>query len=286
MTSILKSIFLPLLLLLAILLFIWSIIQFEQGIQSAGFVALTFQAAIIPGYFGLLYTGWFAGMHKNLVIISIISVLLAVVASFQFISTGLWLEAIASFILALGWLGYVQWYSTLPSSGFRLKRGMPFPTDISLSKSSGEKFTLNELPDKYKVIVFYRGNWCPICMAQIKELARAYQQLALLDAEVLMVSPQDARHTEKLSQRFDIPLQFLVDENNKLAKHLGIAHRFGIPLGIQLFRYKSTTVLPTVVILNRSNKVIYHFVADNYRLRAGPEQYIEIIRKYEDENRE
>ena len=55
---------------------------------------------------------------------------------------------------------------------------------------------------KPTAFVFIRGNWCPLCVAQVRELAADYQSLAARGIEVALIAPQPLAETRALAERF------------------------------------------------------------------------------------
>jgi peroxiredoxin len=128
------------------------------------------------------------------------------------------------------------------------------------------------------VFMFVRGNWCPLCMAQIKEIAAQYRELDRLGAKVVLVSTQPRHKVRDLSRRFDVPFDFLVDEGARAARALGIVHPGGLPAGLELFGYERDTVLPTIVIADREGRIIFNDQTDNYRVRPEPHTFLAALR--------
>jgi len=124
-------------------------------------------------------------------------------------------------------------------------------------------------------VMFYRGNWCPFCNVQVKELAAGYREIEALGAQVVLISPQSAGHSRTLVAKFEVPMIFLVDEGNAAARRLGIQHPGGTPLG--LVGYDSETVLPTAVVLDADGVVKLSDQTDNYRFRPDPALFIEVL---------
>ncbi|MCG8612348.1 MAG: redoxin domain-containing protein, partial [Pseudomonadales bacterium] len=130
------------------------------------------------------------------------------------------------------------------------------------------------------LIIFYRGNWCPLCMAQIKEVSAQYQQLADLGVAVALVSPQPHENTRNLAKKFSVPFKFLVDTENAAAKKLGIFAEDGTPKGLELLGYDSDTVMPTVIITDAQGNIIFADLTDNYRVRPEPDTFIQILKEH------
>ena len=176
-------------------------------------------------------------------------------------------------------LAYDYWYSSFGRghSG-QLDVGQPLPA-FELKNTAGETISSASLTDKPTVWIFYRGNWCPLCMAQIKEVAGQYQQLEELGVRVALVSPQPHKFTVGLAKKFDVSFDFLTDENNRAARILGIDQDFGVPMGMQVLGYDSETVLPTVIITEAGGRILWADETDNYRVRPEPDVYLRIIKR-------
>jgi peroxiredoxin len=175
-------------------------------------------------------------------------------------------------------LVYDFWYSSFygrRSSALVVGNMLPA---FELRNADGEWVSSTALLNRPTVWLFYRGNWCPLCMAQIKEVAAHYREVEALGARVALVSPQPQRHTARLAQRFDVPFEFLTDAGNRAAAALGIKHDNGLPAGMQALGYDSDTVLPTVVITDKGGRILWAHETTNYRVRPEPAAFIEILR--------
>ncbi len=189
-----------------------------------------------------------------------------------------WLPLSLALISYVGFLLYVYWYSRygrLKSESLTV--GKPLPA-FTLTDVDGTTVQSSELAGQPSVILFYRGNWCPLCMAQIKEIARQYQELEALGAEVIMVSPQPHKYTRELAEKFSVNFRFMTDKDNQAAKVLGIASEFGIPTGLEAMGYDTEAPMPTVIITDQQGTVVWTHETDNYRVRPEPETFLEVIR--------
>jgi peroxiredoxin len=178
----------------------------------------------------------------------------------------------------VGGLAYVFWYSKLdraPSTALRVGEHLPY---FVLHSLDGREVTPTDFVGSPTVFLFYRGNWCPLCVAQIREVAASYRELAALGARVVLVSPQPEQNTRDLAARFDVPFEFLVDRDLRAARALGIAHEDGLPFGLQAFGYASDTVLPTVVVVGEDGRALFAHETDVYRIRPEPETFLAVLR--------
>jgi len=149
--------------------------------------------------------------------------------------------------------------------------------EFTLESLEGLVVSSESFKTKPHLLLFYRGNWCPFCTAQISELAKAYQRLEAAGINVVLVSAQSAGKSQQLAKKFDVPMIFLRDRDNAAAKSLGILHEWGTPTGLQALGYDSDTVMPTVIMTDERGKIIYSDQTDNYRVRPHPETYEKLL---------
>lgn len=179
------------------------------------------------------------------------------------------------------WLIYVYWYSVMPGSRGDLKVGGVLP-ELTFRKEENIEINTSVYKGKKVLYMFYRGNWCPLCMAQIKEISAQYKELAKRGVEVLLISPQPVSHSISLAKRMKVEFNFLTDKNNAMARMLKIDHKNGAPLGMEMFGYKSETVLPTVIITDEVGKIIFLDQTDNYRVRPEPSTFLAVLDKLDE----
>lgn len=202
------------------------------------------------------------------------------IAGWEFLYEGAatWRPLLAAGVATSLLLLYVFWYSRYgrhPDP--RLDVGAKLP-DFELIDMDGNAARTSELRGAPAVLLFYRGNWCPVCMAQVRELADRYEELARLGVTVWLVSPQPERRTRALAAKLGIPFRFMVDNDNRVASELGIAVNDGVPVGLP-GAYPPDTVMPTLIVANAFGTIVFSDQTDNYRVRPEPDIFIAILRR-------
>ena len=173
---------------------------------------------------------------------------------------------------------YVFWYSRFSRvESQQIAVGNKLP-EFSLFDTDGKSFDSKSLAGSPAILLFYRGNWCPLCMAQIREIASKYQEISALGIEVVLISPQPDAHSRRLALQHEVPFRFLVDVDNILADKLGIGVSHGVPAGMP-GDYSPHTVLPTLMVTNASGTIIFSDQTDNYRVRPEPDIFLAILRR-------
>ncbi|MEM8592214.1 MAG: redoxin family protein [Pseudomonadota bacterium] len=181
----------------------------------------------------------------------------------------------AGSLLAFAW--YVFHYSRFgrqPSETLILGEKMP---EVTLFETDGSEVTTAHFEGHPSLYIFFRGNWCPLCMAQINEVAEQYRRISQMGVEVILVSGQTEEQTERLAARFDVPFRFLIDHELRAARHLGIFAENGTPKGLDVIGYDRDTMLPTVVATDAAGRITFLDQTDNYRVRPEPETFLKIF---------
>ncbi len=186
------------------------------------------------------------------------------------------MDSSPSLLLLLGWLGYVFWYSRFDKRTHRFEADSYLP-EFELEDTNKKIVSSKSFLGKPTIMMFYRGNWCPLCMAQIKEISSQYAALEKRGARMVLISPQPHHFSKSLAKKHNVNFQFLVDVDNKVAKQLEIFHKNGLPAGMQLLGYKNDTVMPTILITDATGNIIFADLTDNYRVRPEPETFFKIL---------
>jgi peroxiredoxin len=177
------------------------------------------------------------------------------------------------------WQKYLAWYSAFG------ERNLAIEIDKKLlSKGilhlNGSAVQVGSLLAKPSVWLFYRGNWCPFCVAQVKELVAHYQEIEALGYQINLVSNQNQEHTQSLGNSLNIHANFFVDENAEYSKALGLFDKGGLPLGLELLDYQSDVLYPAIIITDRNGIVRFFDVTDNYRDRPEAALILEELKRF------
>ncbi len=174
-----------------------------------------------------------------------------------------------------GVLIYIFWYSDLDRrDNPALKIGAKLP-EFTVQSIAGEELHSSAFLGRKTLYIFYRGNWCPVCHAQIQALAEEYQEIQRRGVAVVLISPQSPKKSAELAEQLNIAMQVCVDKDNRAAKRLGIVHQYGVPLGV--WGYGGDTVLPTTLIVDEDGSIVYADLTDNFRVRPRVQTLINAL---------
>lgn len=277
MNQILKSIFVgayPLLALVGLLLAYQS---FSHGFTIAALgLALTSLPIII--FFPRLFIAPIARTSQYLIPYSALAIIGILILIFAFVTGQANPSSAIGFPIFIGWLLYLFWYSSFKDrENDLLKIGMQLP-QVNFEDENGQAFNTSHLLGKKNILLFYRGNWCPLCMAQIKELVADYKALENQGIQTVLISPQPHSLTKKLANKHNVAFKFLVDKGNAVARQLNIISENGLPMGFQVLGYDSDTVMPTIILTDEKGEIIHSDLTSNYRVRPEPAELMQYFK--------
>lgn len=176
---------------------------------------------------------------------------------------------------------FVQWFIHSFSSYGRKKspaivRGEPLP-DLMFQRLDGSSVQSSAFTGAKTLMVFFRANWCPFCMNQLKEVTKKAAHLKSQGVQVKFISNQGVELSKALAEKLDLPSHFEILQDDSLvsAKRLGIADIGGTPAGMSA--YPADTVMATVIALDQNGKVIFGDETDNYRVRPHPDTFLPVF---------
>lgn len=175
----------------------------------------------------------------------------------------------------------MQWYIHIFSNYRRTKsaaivKGEILP-ELPLQLMDQSEITSASFAGSKTLVVFFRANWCPFCMNQLKEVRAQADRLAKADVQVKFISNQGIGNSEKLAGNLDLPAHFevLQDEDLRAARLLGIEDLGGAPSGMP--GYPADTVMATVIALDETGRVLFGDETDNYRVRPHPDRFLHVF---------
>ena len=93
--------------------------------------------------------------------------------------------------------------------------------DFTLPGTDGD-FTLSEHRGRPVVLLFYPGDFTPVCTRQFCSYAERAEDFADLDAVVVGISAQDLDSHEEFSAAHGIPVPLLADVDKEVARAYGV----------------------------------------------------------------
>jgi peroxiredoxin len=103
--------------------------------------------------------------------------------------------------------------------------GQPAPS-FRLPSGQGPTVGLEEYRGRKRVLLWFtKGMGCPFCRSQMSQLARGYDRLQALDAEVLQVTPSTPERATFYLRNFKLPFVYLCDPDYRVHRLWGLDAR-------------------------------------------------------------
>jgi len=158
-----------------------------------------------------------------------------------------------------------------------LRRGQPLP-DFDAVDEHGNPVRSSELHGTAAVILFVRGNWCPFCSAQVKNLSGHYKDIVDLGARLILVTPKPLETTRRVAKFFAVEFEFWLDHDLAVTRQLGLLLESGVPEDSRK-EYGADTVWPTALVVDPSGIIRYSGLSKFIMDRPNPEALLRELRR-------
>ncbi len=175
----------------------------------------------------------------------------------------------------------ISFASTMLFAQTALKIGDTAPL-FNLKDNNGKQVDLKQVlkENKSVVLFFYRGQWCPYCNKQIKDMQDSLQLLTARGAYVIGVSPETDANVSKTVSKTKATFSIISDRNYSIMKaykvdyvmEKGLADRYkSRGLDVALANGQNDNVLPVAAtyIIDKSGKIKYAFFDSDYKKRPS-----------------
>jgi peroxiredoxin len=162
-----------------------------------------------------------------------------------------------------------------------LKKDSQAPSFIGID-NSGKTIDLKSLLKSHKAVVlfFYRGQWCPYCNKQIKELQDSLQLLTAKGAYVIGVTPETGQNIQKTIGKTHASFSIIQDAGYKIMKAYDVNYRVDDALNARLKSYgvdleknngntDNVLPVPATYVIAPSGRIIYVHFNKDYTKRAS-----------------
>lgn len=143
--------------------------------------------------------------------------------------------------------------------------------DFTLPDERGQPVHLGDLLGRGPILLlFYRGDWCSYCNAQLAGYALRHEELSALGAQVLAISVDGGPDGTKLKTKLRFPFAVLSDpEHTVIDRYAGIEAelRQGVAIG-----------KPATFVLDPTGRIRWFHVGEDFADRPLVEEVIEQVR--------
>ena len=169
-----------------------------------------------------------------------------------------------------------------------LSKGDQAP-NFSLPNAFGKNISLSKALESGIVIIkFYRGNWCPICNMDLREIQNHLPQIKSFGATLIAISPQMPDDALTVAQKNDLEFEVLSDADQEVIK----AYKLQFDPGEDYHQRRDLTQLnggglktlpvPATFIVNKDQIIEAGHVEPNYTERMTASEIIMVLQRMGD----
>lgn len=156
--------------------------------------------------------------------------------------------------------------------------------NFTLPNANGKDVSLYEALEKSIVIIkFYRGEWCPICNLDLREIQKHLPEIKSLGAVLMAISPQSPDDALSATQKNELAFEVLSDANQEVIK----AYYLQFDPGEDYHQRRDLTLVngdgsktlpvPATFIIDKNRKIIVAHVEANYTQRMSALEIIKAL---------
>ena len=152
---------------------------------------------------------------------------------------------------------------------------------FTATDQNGKTFDLQKQLQKTDVVlIFYRGQWCPYCNKELKNLEDSLSLITAKGATLVAITPEKPENISKTIEKTKAAYPILFDDGLKIMKHYDVAFavddntiakykNYGIDFTQANGDNGANLPVPAVYIINKEGKITYRYFDADYRHRAS-----------------
>lgn len=181
--------------------------------------------------------------------------------------TNVWIWLIAAALVAAAAYLFYRGRNDRPVPE-ALRRGRPLPDFVAVDEQ-GNALRSTDLQGTPTVMIFVRGNWCPFCDRQVKNLTGYYKQIVDLGAKIIFVTPKPLETTRRVAEFFEVEFDFWLDESLAATRQLGLLFEAAVPADYRK-EYGEDSVWPTSLVIDAAGIIRYVALSKHIIDRPNP----------------
>ncbi|MDE5419506.1 AhpC/TSA family protein [Labilibaculum sp. DW002] len=151
---------------------------------------------------------------------------------------------------------------------------------------NGNTVTSNDILEKEQlIVVFYRGQWCPLCNKHLSHLQENVAKFKEAGARLVAISPEIAVSVEKTVKKTKAEYSVLHDVDSKIMKQYGVDFvlaskmvekykEYGIDLTVSNGNSDQILPVPATYVIGKDGIVKYVQYDPDYKNRSNAEEIL------------
>lgn len=141
------------------------------------------------------------------------------------------------------------------------------------------------------VVIFYRGQWCPICNRHLSNLQDSLQMIYDKGAQVIAISPEKSEFLKRTAEKTHASFKLLFDDGYKISQQFDVLFlpdklkraAYNTLLGANLKESQSDDSeqlpIPATFIIDTNSKIVWRHFDPDYKKRSTVEDILKNIPK-------
>jgi peroxiredoxin len=158
--------------------------------------------------------------------------------------------------------------------------------DFSAKNQHNKDVNLKELLKSGNVVLlFYRGEWCPFCNKQLKELEDSMSFISAKGANIVAITPEKQENISKTIEKTKATFNIVSDENLQIMKAYKVAFEldekttekykgYGVNLSERNGSNGNNLPVPALYVINKEGKITYRYFDTNYKNRTSVKEIL------------
>lgn len=195
-------------------------------------------------------------------------------------------------VLAVFFGGFILWVLPqrhTPLGDIKVAEGDTLIPFTALTET-GAPFDSSGLAGKRVLLKFFRGGWCPYCVAELAAFNRMLPELEQFGVEILALSKDTPSEAALHRSRDGLSFDLLSDPDLSVIRTYGVEHHKalgqtknpkstigGLALGFAPFKFQAMAI-PTTLLIDEAGVIRWVDQTDDYRLRSSTDRVMAAVR--------
>ena len=189
-------------------------------------------------------------------------------------------------VLALLFGGFILWILPqrhTPLGDIKVAEGDQIIPFKALT-TDGKPFDSSELAGKRVLFKFFRGGWCPYCVAELAAFNKMVPELEKMGVHIIALSKDIPSEAALNRSRDGLDFDLLSDPDLSVIRAYGVEHHKalgqsknpkstigGLALGLAPFSFQAMAI-PTTLLIDENGVIRWIDQTDDYRLRSSTDR--------------
>ena len=172
-----------------------------------------------------------------------------------------------------GFFSFLTFVSGLPAQQAAVAVGSRAP-DFRSFDSDGREFRLSDLSGSRVLLKFFRGTWCPYCVADLRLWNAQREELRELGLKLVAVSHDSVEELRQFKTQHGWDMTLVADPELEIIRRYNLQNRNFTPKRGP-FR---DMAIPATILIDADGKVLWMSQASDFRVRSHPAKVLAEVR--------